>query len=143
MDDSGIVALGPLKAPTPIPCDAHCALLPGIWRYTVLPGLEELDLAARLEQIPGVRVELWPYVDAYDLDVRLGDASWRVDVKDHAFANGLARHLVARPTLETTWIVVPDARRDQVALLRRGVPSDAGYRFASSSDFVRRVTGAA
>ena len=141
--DDQLVALGRLAPPTRVPADEVAAVRPGIWRYTVLPGIEELDLAERLGRIDGTRVVLWPLVDAYDLDVRRGDQQWRVDVKDHVSVVGLARHLSERPAREATLIVVPDHRREQVPILRRSVPSDAGYSFTSSRHFVQRVKGAA
>lgn len=141
--NQGLLALGALVAPESEPATGMAAILPGVWRYTVLPGLEELDLARRLEKISGVAVQLWPYVDAYDLDVQLGDHRWRVDVKDHVSAMRLARHLSEKPAREPTWIVVPDLRKEQVPVLQRHVGPDAGYSFAHSSEFVRRVRGVA
>lgn len=139
--DGKLVALGRLEPPAPVVCSGNAALRPGLWRYTVLPGLEELSLQKRLLAIPEVEVELWPFIDAYDLDVRLRDHRWRVDVKDHVSPMRLARHLAERPAREPTWIVVPDERRDQVSVLARVVPPDARYHFASSTEFVRRVKG--
>jgi len=139
--DDGLLALGKLAAPDPVPVAGWAALRQGVWRYTTLPGLEELDLERRLQKL-GVAVELWPYVDRYDLDVRRGGHHWRVDVKDHASVPRLARHLADRPATESIWIVVPDCKRDQVSMLRYLVPSELGYRFASSSEFVRQVEAA-
>lgn len=139
--DGKLVALSRSEPPAPVACSGNAALRPGLWRYTVLPGLEELSLQKRLLAIPEVEVELWPFIDAYDLDVRLRDHQWRVDVKDHVSPMRLARHLAERPAREPTWIVVPDERRDQVSVLARVVPPEARYHFASSSEFVRRVKG--
>lgn len=137
-----LVGLGKLTPCEPIPEAGMASLRPGIWRFTVLPGLEEIDLAARLAPISGVVVQLWPFVDAYDLDVRRGEHHWRIDVKDYRLAMTLARHLSSRPSREPTWIVVPDARSDQVRVLVQHVAGDAGYQFASASEMVRRVKGA-
>lgn len=143
MEEGGLLALGRLAAPDAVPVRGSAALLPGIWRFTVLPGLEELELANRLLKLPGVEVQLWPYVDAYDLDVRLGNNHhWRIDVKDHTSVMALVRHLNERPRREVTWIVVPDQRKDQVPVLQRHVQPEAGYQFACSSEIVRRVKGA-
>lgn len=136
--DDGLLALGKLPAPAPVPVAGWAALRQGVWRYTTLPGLEELDLERRLVEL-GADIELWPFVDRYDLDVRRGVQHWRVDVKDHASVPRLARHLADKPAPESIWIVVPDHKRDQVAMLRSLVPADLGYRFASSSEFVRLV----
>ena len=139
--DDGLLALGKLPAPDPVPVAGWAALRQGVWRYTTLPGLEELDLERRLVKL-GADVELWPYVDRYDLDVRRGGQHWRVDVKDHASVPRLARHLADRPASESIWIVVPDSKRDQVPMLRSLVPPELGYRFASSSEFSRLVEAA-
>lgn len=137
-----LIALGPLQSPDPVVCEGQVALVPGVWRYTVLPGLEEIDLAKRLDAIPGAQVELWPYVDAYDLDVRIGERQWRVDVKDYASLLRLVRHLRERPARTPMWIVVPDIRREQVPVLQRNVPADAHYSFACTTEFIRLVRAA-
>lgn len=133
-----LIALGALPPPCPVNSGSSVALRAGIWRYTTLPGLEELDLAARLGKIKGTEIELWPYLDAYDLDVRRAGSHWRVDVKDHVSTTGLSNHLRGRPATEPTWIVVPDRHRDQVAALQRNAQG-LGYSFASSSEFVSMV----
>lgn len=140
--DAGLVPLSKLAAPDPASPDEWVSLHPGVWRFTVLPGLEELDLEQRLGGIEGVEVQLWPFVDAYDLDVRRGAHRWRIDVKDHSSASSLARHLNDKPVTEQTWIVVPHARREQVPRLQRLVDPDAGYLFADANEMVRRVKGA-
>lgn len=137
-----LVGLGQLTPPEPVPEQGMVSLRPGVWRFTVLPGLEELDLERRLGAIEGVTVHLWPFVDAYDLDVRRHEHHWRIDVKDHSSATTLARHLSDRPSREPTWIVVPDARKEQIPVLQRLVASDIGYQFAYASEIVRRVKGA-
>ncbi|MDP2314351.1 MAG: hypothetical protein Q8P41_15725 [Pseudomonadota bacterium] len=142
LEKQSVIPLGKLDSPQPRPCTGVAVLRVGVWRYTTLPGLAEIELATRLEEIAGVQVELWPFIDRYDLDVRLGEHQWRVDVKDQTSAMRLARHLAERPAREATWIVVPDARRDQVPILHRNVPPEARYLFAYSSEFVRRVKGA-
>jgi hypothetical protein len=138
-----LLALGRHSPPEAICSAGMAALRPGVWRYTVLPGLVELDLAERLTAIPDVTVALWPDVDAYDLDVQRREVRWRIDVKDHRSALGLARHLAERPCTAPTWIVVPDDHADQVPILRRLVPAEAGYTFASVAQLVRLVRGAA
>lgn len=135
----GLVALGPLVAPSGLPTEGWASLRRGLWRYTTLPGLAELQLAKALTAISGTGVTLWPLLDEYDLDVRRGSAHWRVDVKDYALASSLARRLNERPALEPTWIVIPDERRDQVRLLERAVRADARYAFSTVRAFVRTV----
>lgn len=140
--DGSLVGLSKLPSPSPVSSEGMAALLPGVWRFTVLPGLEELSLERRLREIEGVEVHLWPFVDAYDLDVRRGPLHWRIDVKDHSSATSLARHLNEHPAREPTWIVVPEARREQVPRLQRLVDPDAQYLFADVREIIRRVKGA-
>jgi len=137
--ESSLVGLGKLTPPPPVSPEGVAALLPGIWRFTVLPGLEELALERLLRQVEGVEVRLWPFVDAYDLDVRRGPHHWRIDLKDHSSVTSLARHLKEHPVSEPTWIVVPEARREQVPRLRQLVDRDAQYIFADVREIVRRV----
>lgn len=137
--DGSLVGLGKLSPPSPVSPEGMAALRPGVWRFTVLPGLEELALERRLRDIEGVEVRLWPFVDAYDLDVRRGTRHWRIDVKDHSSVTSLARHLNEHPVREQTWIVVPEARREQVPRLLRLVDSSTQYLFADAREIVRRV----
>lgn len=137
--DSKLVGLSKLSPPSPLSPEGVAALRPGVWRFTVLPGLEELALERRLREIEGAEVHLWPFVDAYDLDVRRGPFHWRIDVKDHSSVTSLARHLNEHPVREPTWIVVPEARREQVPRLQRLVDPDTQYLFADVREIVRRV----
>jgi hypothetical protein len=85
--------------------------------FVTAPGRAELRLARRLERL-GVRVELWPQFDAYDLLVRLPDGdAWAVDVKDWASPVALARHLDGatelfppRPEWQRAFLVFPQDR---------------------------------
>lgn len=141
--DGKIVALGNLAPPKPVSAEGNVALRPGIWRFTVLPGLEELALANKMAAIKGAQVALWPFMDAYDLDVRRGGHHWRIDVKNYSVASTLARHLNAHPSDKRIWIVIPDAKKAQVPVLRRWVLPEVGYDFASVSEMIRRVEGLA
>lgn len=137
--NGSLVGLGKLPPPPPGSPEGMAALRPGVWRFTVLPGLEELALERKLREIDGAEVRLWPFVDAYDLDVRRGRRHWRIDVKDHSSVTSLARHLNEHPVREPTWIVVPEARREQVPRLQRLVDLEAQYNFADVREIVRRV----
>ncbi len=136
--DGALVPLGELPAPTPIPVDGRMSVLPGLWRFTTQPGLEELELQRRLELI-GAEVELWPDFDSYDLRVHRSSVTWKVDVKDHLRAAPLIRQLGSSPTPDTIWIVLPDRRSGLIPALRQGVPPDRGYRFTTATRFVELV----
>jgi hypothetical protein len=107
----------------------------GIWLYTVLPGLVELDLRDQLSSFADV--QLWPEVDAYDLHVERGDRTWRIDVKDWRRADLLLERLRADEWEDEIWIVVPDDRSDQVRFLESALPRN--YRFSTASDLVSSI----
>ena len=91
----------------------------GVWRYTLQPGLVELDLTRRLERLSGVRVDLWPDRDRYDLCVTRGDRIWAVDVKDWSSAAALADHFRRLGGSDDPLVVVvPDWRGHQVPILK-------------------------
>jgi len=110
----------------------------GVWRYTVLPGLVELDLAARLRSIPEVTVTMWPQRDRYDLFVASGAHEWHVDVKDWSNQGTLANRLNSLDPETKITIVVPDRRKHQVPVLRERV-TNANWSFASVSEFLKLV----
>jgi hypothetical protein len=109
-----------------------------VWRYTLQPGLVELDLAARLTRIPRVEVVLWPERDRYDLDVRVGGASWAVDVKDWSFAAKLANHFQGLDPPEKLFVVLPEWRRDHIAVLKDRC-RHPNLHFCTVKQFVRTV----
>lgn len=114
----------------------------GAWRYTLLPGLAERDLATKLAGL-GAEVALWPYLDAYDLDVRHGERHWRIDVKDWADPGALWRYLQRLPedTAELI-IVVPDRRRWQLDYLHEREAA-THLRFLDARGLAREVKEAA
>ncbi len=132
---------GGLAAPTPVSSDGMVALREGLWRYTVLPGIEELQLLDELLKIESVQARLWPDLDAYDLHVSRDQLQWRVDVKDHATPHRIATQCLKKQAVEPMFLVVPDARVSQVTYLNRVVPMDQNYTFMTCSDFVRLVRG--
>lgn len=103
-----------------------------IWRFIVVPGLAELKLRDRLAALDGVQISMWPDKDTYDLRVELpsGDVL-DVDVKDHARA---ATIISDPPT--ANWLVVPNSRKQQVAVLRERLPDK---HVMTSSRFVSMV----
>jgi hypothetical protein len=118
----------------------------GVWRYIVVPGVVELDLAATLEKM-SAEVELWPNSDAYDLDVRVGEKRWCVDVKDWRSATRLAADLKRDPpslpeasrTVKSR-VVVPHARANQITVLRQVLP--AGVKACTDRQLIADVASA-
>lgn len=86
----------------------------GLRRFIAAPGRSELRLAARLEAL-GLRVELWPEFDRYDLRVIFPDTDiWAVDLKDWNNPFLLARRAASIPTTPPwtrAWFVFPEHRR--------------------------------
>ncbi|MFB6501327.1 hypothetical protein ACFYXP_32005 [Streptomyces sp. NPDC002466] len=82
-----------------------------VWRYIVVPGVEELKLYKRWDGKPPLTVELWPRQDAYDLRFAIKelDWTWAIDLKDVASAAALADEVAKKPLAAKT-IVLPDHR---------------------------------
>ncbi|MDF5758378.1 hypothetical protein [Spongiactinospora sp. TRM90649] len=132
------------KVPQARPIDGHKALVRGIWRYTTVPGLPELALRDRLTE-RGLKVEMWPGLDAYDLLVEVGPKrgkkqKFKVDVKDYTSATTLAKlvHAQEGDRGGADWLVVPDYRAGQIPLLS-GVCAKYEMRVAAASEFGEMV----
>lgn len=130
--------------PLAVPVAGHKAVSRGIWRYTTVPGLPELSLYDRLVD-RGLKVKLWPGLDAYDLLVEAGPkrgkkVPFKVDVKDYTSAATLAKLIHAQDGDRggAEWLVVPDYRARQVPLLS-GVCEKYGMRVAAASEFGEMV----
>lgn len=112
----------------------------GIWRYTVLPGLVEIELRDRLRQCDDIQATLWPELDAYDLQVETSGASYQVDVKDWSLPRYSIDRLPSRSAdQQTMHIVVPDERADQLVTLDEA-DQPPGYHVQTITQFVDRVT---
>ncbi len=134
----GLSAMGAMDPPIPVPVNERLRLIRAVWRYTLQPGLVELDLGSRLGRIPGVKLLLWPERDRYDLHVQVGERVWMVDVKDWSSAAALADHLRRQITTKGLHIVVPEWRGDQVSLLRQRC-HDPKLHFCTDKQFLRIV----
>jgi hypothetical protein len=88
----------------------------GLRRFVAGPGRAEQRLANATAAF-GLRVELWPALDRYDLRITLPDGSvWAIDVKDWANPYLLARRLHTLPSdppWDRAFIVVPNHRLKQ------------------------------
>ena len=135
----GLMALGAMEPPLPAEVNTDLRRLRrGAWRYTLQPGLVELDLAAALRLLPGVELTLWPALDSYDLHVEAGENLWVVDVKDWESTEYLAKHLEKRDRSKRLVIVVPEWRKRQTGILEqrcRGLNLD----FMTVEKFVETV----
>lgn len=144
--------IGGVDTITAATVDGHVCLVRPAWRYSVIPGCEEMRLHEVLNALPDVTATLWPFTDRYDLHVVVDGrrAPWRVDVKDYADPARLVSELLRRGTLDDPLltIVVPDYRSDQVGLLNDRLRRELGgrRRYAlTSAQFigtVRKAVGA-
>ncbi|MGA4604989.1 hypothetical protein [Pseudoalteromonas maricaloris] len=138
-------SLGALPAPASEDGVSCYRLVRGIWRHTVLSGLSELELANKLEQLPGVTVVMWPFVDEFDLEVTYdsGDSmakhTWRVDVKDWSRESRLAANIQGHSHYQELCYVIPDYRRKQLKYLEERFKSSPMITFHTSSKFVQMV----
>lgn len=134
--------LGALPLPQPQLAQGRCVLRPGIWRYTLLPGIEELELYERLKAIKGAVVELWPQVDQYDLRVTTQDRLWRIDFKDYSSCHRLAKAIEMMSIRQDLWIVVPDRSKSFVLDLRTRFKKNSKLHFFTASQLLRDVRNA-
>ena len=95
----------------------------GIQKFTVLPGISELNLYERLkslsqEQHLDFSIELWPHLDRWDLLVTTPDGRcWAADMKDWSSPYKLAKAYDDKPppvpSNGEVWIVFPDYRIEE------------------------------
>ncbi|BDU04545.1 hypothetical protein FMUBM48_08080 [Nocardia cyriacigeorgica] len=129
--------------PAALPADGYRALVRGVWRYTTIPGIPELALYHALNA-RGLKVELWPGLDAYDLRVVVGEEScervYAVDIKDFTSARTLGEliHAQEGDAGGADWLVVPDHRAAQLPLLS-GVCDQYGLQVATATGFAERI----
>lgn len=130
--------------PTALPTEGHKALTRGIWRYTTIPGLPELALYDQLAT-RGLKVKLWPGLDAFDLLVEAGPkrgrkTSFKVDIKDYTSARTLADLIHAQEGDRggADWLVLPDHHGRHVPLLS-GVCAKYDMQVATASEFGEMV----
>jgi REase associating with pPIWI_RE len=87
---------------------AYMAVSRAVWRFVTLPGVLECELrdhAARL----GAKVTMWPDLDSYDVQIKLGVREWRIDAKAWASPVRLLDVLKDHPPGERPlYIVLPD-----------------------------------
>lgn len=84
----------------------------------IRPSLIELRLDEKFKEM-GLKVELWPELDAADLKITFSDGNfWAIDAKDWGSAKGLARKLNQKliPNIgqSKSFFVVPDYRLNKL-----------------------------
>ncbi|GAB2887657.1 restriction endonuclease-related protein [Streptomyces mayteni] len=99
--------------------DARCLDF-GVWRFVVVPGVSELRVKRRLEEL-GATVELWPELDRYDLHVRAGDREFRVDLKEYRSGHQLIAALRSEPPRAR--ILLPKTHEYQLETLKTALPA--------------------
>ena len=130
-----VVPLAKAQAPRGIPSENMVQAKRGIWRYTIQPGLAELELEHKLTAIAGVSITMWPHLDSYDLHIQTGEKAWKVDVKDWSNPISLGNH-VTRSVSSDICIVIPNDRVSGLAILRESCP---GHSLFTIRQFVQDV----
>jgi hypothetical protein len=118
----------------------------GVQRYVVAPEVTLIQLHDTLQGIWGVRCELYPELDAYDLLLSLPNGEkWAVDVKDWKSPEAVALNIGEFryvPPWNRAFYVFPDYRMDGGTYLTRFNNYWSRQKDVtpiSKSDFVRRV----
>lgn len=108
-----------------------------LWKYTLLPGLLELQLAQQLSE-HGLDVTLWPDVDRSDLRVVFGGIDLDIDAKVWISPRSLGRHLESMLPSTLRWIVTPDYQKAHIPWLRSVSP--AGLQVFTQSECIKELT---
>lgn len=96
-------------------------LRPAIWKFTLVPGLLELSIARRIEEI-GLEAILWPDVDTSDVRTFVDGKTINIDAKVWYSASRLATHLKSLSSGQACWIVIPDYMERDISYLREQSP---------------------
>lgn len=107
-----------------------------LWKYTLLPGLLELQLAERLSK-HGLDVTLWPDVDRSDLQVVYGSMTLDIDAKVWVSPRSLGTYLESMRPSTLRWIVIPDYQQGHVPWLRSVCP---GLQVFTQSECIKELT---
>ena len=122
----------------------------GLARYTARPGRLELSLYESLSELDGMRVELWPGFDSYDLGVTFPSGEvWAIDCKDSTRPRLLAATLnkdsiPRQPSWRRAFYVFPDYRKNVVPNYERTFRTQwksrqDGVKAVFVEDFLRTV----
>jgi hypothetical protein len=133
-----VVPLGKAPVPQRVACDNMVQARRGVWRYTILPGLAELELERELSAIPGVSTIMWPHFDVYDLHVQTGEMAWKVDVKDWSNPIALAKHVADRVHSDIC-IVIPNDRLSGLGIIKEVCPGRSLFTIQQFANCVRKT----
>lgn len=94
-----------------------------VWQFVVVPGATEIRIFDAVNK-PGVKVDLYPGFDRYDLQIIVGEGKdrWDVDVKEHSSVEGLLRHVHEKPPA-ARFIVLPDTHRGHLHAVTDALPN--------------------
>lgn len=108
-----------------------------LWKYTLLPGLLELQLAEQLSEL-GLDVTLWPDVDRSDLRLVQGALVTDLDAKVWASPIALGRYLENLEFSSSRWIVIPDYQKSHIPWLRSTCAK--GLKIFTQTECVKELT---
>ncbi|MFT2014403.1 hypothetical protein ACMA1D_00935 [Streptomyces sp. 796.1] len=108
-----------VRRPKARPAQGSVCLDPGVWRFVVVPGANELRVAQELEKL-GAQVALWPDGDSYDLKVHLGTTELRLDLKEYRSAYRLCADL--RNATPRARVLLPRTHEHHLPVVRSALP---------------------
>jgi len=97
----------------------HAMLAPGLYKFILSPGIAEKFIYEKIkERFTTYEVALYPNIDEYDINVKLGEKVIHLDVKDAKTPEILLRTLLEESNIEklkieknrVVWLVIPDHR---------------------------------
>ncbi|WP_286901483.1 MULTISPECIES: hypothetical protein [Pseudomonas] len=118
--DAGLVSARSTRVVEPRSVDNNYRLKTGLWKFTLVPGLLELNLLQRLTKL-GLQPTLWPGVDKADIRFVVGSEEIEIDAKVWASSTLLCDHLANLPA-RPLWIVIPDYQASHLQSLREACP---------------------
>lgn len=97
--------------------DETLVLQDAYWKFTLLPGLLEIQLARGL-RVMGFLPTLWPDVDEADVRIDVAGMPLDLDAKVWRYPEALEAHLQPASRGPNRWIVIPDYQARSLPNLR-------------------------
>jgi hypothetical protein len=86
-----------------------------VMTFVVNPGKAELEILDKINQFTNIETELWPYFDAFDIELNSNNEKWALDVKDYIDPKNLAASLEIIPDYgwDKGFYVIPTHRANK------------------------------
>jgi hypothetical protein len=94
----------------------HYRLKRDLMNFISIPGQSELRLYNEYNKIQNLKIELWPYLDLYDFEIKINNEKWAVDVKDWINPYALASNLevISAENYDRLFYLIPKHRSKTV-----------------------------